>query len=51
MGVHPPTLDRCKSANMWITLWYELREIAWLASVVTGLSLAGVGLAVVVAAV
>jgi hypothetical protein len=31
--------------------WEELREVAWLASVITGLSLAGVGLAVALATV
>jgi hypothetical protein len=30
----------------WQDLWIELREVAWLASVVSGLSIAGVGLAV-----
>lgn len=33
----------------WYTLQQELREIVWLASVVAGLSLLGVGLAVAVA--
>jgi hypothetical protein len=28
-------------------LWLELREVVWLSSVVSGLSVAGVGLAVV----
>ena len=37
--------------NMWTTLWEELREVAWLTSVITGLSLAGVGLAVALATV
>jgi hypothetical protein len=31
--------------------WDDLREMAWLASVIGGLSAAGVGLAVVLAAV
>ncbi len=30
-------------------VWQEVREVAWLASVVWGLSIAGVGLAVVLA--
>ena len=30
----------------WYGLWLELREIAWLASIVLALSIAGVGLAV-----
>jgi hypothetical protein len=33
------------------TLWAELREMAWLATMITGLSVASVGLAVVIAAV
>lgn len=32
----------------WNGLWSELREIAWLASIVAALSVAGVGLAVAV---
>jgi hypothetical protein len=35
---------------MWETFWDELREIIWLASVIGGLSAAGVGLAVALAA-
>ena len=35
---------------MWNTVWDELREIAWMASVIGGLSVAGISLAVVVAA-
>jgi len=35
---------------MWNTVWDELREMIWLASVIGGLSAAGVGLAVVLAA-
>ena len=35
---------------MWNTLWHELGEAVWLASVVAALSVAGVGLAVVLAA-
>jgi hypothetical protein len=35
---------------MWNTLWDELREMVWLASVIGGLSAIGVGLAVVLAA-
>jgi hypothetical protein len=31
---------------MWKTLWDELREMIWLASVIGGLSVVGVGLAV-----
>ena len=40
----------CGSAHMWNTLWDELREMVWLASVIGGLSAIGVGLAVVLAA-
>jgi hypothetical protein len=36
--------------RMKYTLWDELREIAWLASVVGALSVVGVGLAVALAA-
>jgi hypothetical protein len=36
---------------MWTMFWEELREVAWLASVITGLSLVGVGLAVALATV
>jgi hypothetical protein len=35
--------------SIWNTVKQEVREIAWLASVVGALSLIGVGLAVVVA--
>jgi hypothetical protein len=35
---------------MWKTVLDEAREIAWLASLVGGLSAAGVGLAIVLAA-
>jgi hypothetical protein len=35
--------------SVWNTVRQEAREIAWLASVVGGLSVLGVGLAVVVA--
>ena len=35
---------------MWNTLWNELREMVWLASVIGGLSVVGVGLAVALAA-
>ena len=35
---------------MWNTLWDELREIAWLASVIGALSVLGAGLAVALAA-
>jgi len=35
---------------MWNTIWDELREMAWLASVIGGLSVLGVGLAVALAA-
>jgi hypothetical protein len=35
--------------SLWNTIRQEIREIAWLASVVGGLSMLGVGLAVVVA--
>jgi hypothetical protein len=35
--------------HVWASLWTDIREIVWLASIVTGLSLIGVVLAVVVA--
>lgn len=35
--------------GMWQSIRQELREVVWLASVVAGLSVLGVGLAVVVA--
>ena len=35
---------------MWNTFWDEVREIAWLASVIGTLSVLGVGLAVALAA-
>lgn len=35
--------------SFWNTIQQEVREVAWLASVVGGLSMLGVGLAVVVA--
>lgn len=35
---------------MWNGLWEELREMMWLASVIGGLSVLGVGLAVALAA-
>lgn len=35
---------------MWNTLWDELREMVWLVSVIGGLSVLGVGLAVALAA-
>ena len=35
---------------MWESFWDELREMIWLASVIGGLSVAGVGLAVALAA-
>jgi hypothetical protein len=35
---------------MWNTLWEELREAAWLASVIGGLSVLGVGLGIILAA-
>lgn len=38
------------SDEMWKAVCEELREIAWLASVIGGLSAAGVGLAVALAA-
>ena len=38
------------SARMWKTLRDELRETVWLASLITGLSVLSVGLAVVLAA-
>lgn len=36
---------------MWNTLWNELREMVWLASMIGGLSMLGVVLAVVLAGV
>jgi len=35
--------------SIWSTLRVELREIAWLASIIGGLSVVGVGLAVTLA--
>jgi hypothetical protein len=35
---------------MWNTVWDELREVAWLTSMIAGLSVAGVSLAVALAA-
>jgi hypothetical protein len=35
--------------RMWRGLWLELREVVWLATVVWGLSIAGVSLAVALA--
>lgn len=35
--------------RVWQGVWVELREVVWLASVVSGLSIAGVGLAVALA--
>jgi hypothetical protein len=35
---------------MWNGLWDELREMMWLASVIGGLSVLGVGIAVALAA-
>jgi len=37
--------------SIWSTLRDELREVAWLASIVSGLSVLGVGLAVTLALV
>jgi len=34
---------------MWNTLWVELREVIWLASVVAGLTLVAVGIVVALA--
>jgi hypothetical protein len=36
--------------QLWNALYAELREIAWLASIVGGLSVAGVGLAIALVA-
>jgi len=44
-----PRSDYGERSN-WKAVRDELREIAWLASVIGGLSIAGVGLAVVLAA-
>jgi hypothetical protein len=41
----------CWEQRMGSTLWEELREMAWLATMIAFLSAAGVGLAVVIAAV
>jgi hypothetical protein len=38
------------SAHMWNTVWDELRETVWLASMIGALSAVGVGLAVALAA-
>lgn len=38
------------SASMRQAVWVELREVAWLVSVIAGLSVVGVGLAVAIAA-
>lgn len=38
------------SEIMWQTMWVELREMAWLISVIGRLSVLGVGLAVALAA-
>jgi hypothetical protein len=35
---------------MWNTLWEEVREMVWLASLIAGLSALAVGLAVALAA-
>jgi hypothetical protein len=40
------TAERCGALDMWTTLWDELREMAWLATMITTLSVVGVGLAV-----
>jgi hypothetical protein len=41
----------CKrSPQMWNTLWDEVREMVWLASLIAGLSALGVGLALALAA-
>jgi hypothetical protein len=37
--------------RVWRAAWQELREVVWLASVVWGLSIAGVALAVALALV
>ena len=42
---------RCWEWRMGSALWDELREVAWLATMIAFLSAAGVGLAVVIAAV
>ena len=43
------TFKRVCVMSMWNTIQQEMREVVWLASVVGGLSVVGVGLAVVVA--
>ena len=35
---------------MWNTIWDDVREMLWLASIIGGLSIAGVGIAVVLVA-
>jgi hypothetical protein len=46
-NVPPPSF---KERPMWNAFCAELREIAWLASIVGGLSVAGVGLAIALVA-
>ena len=41
----------CEGVRMYSTAWDELREIAWLASMISGLSLLGIGLAIALAVV
>jgi hypothetical protein len=40
----------CSGRQVWKTVFEELREVVWLASVIGGLSVAGVGLAIALAA-
>ena len=44
------SVRRRGSAKMWNSLFDELREMIWLASIIGGLSALGVGLAVAFAA-
>jgi len=43
------SVERVRSQRMWNTLWVELREVIWLASVVGGLTLVAAGVVVALA--
>jgi hypothetical protein len=47
IGVHRGS--NCGSATMWRSIRSEVREIAWLASIVGGLSVVSVGIAIALA--
>ena len=49
-ALHAASVAKGRSAEMWNTVRDELREIALMASVIGGLSVAGVSLAIVLAA-